>query len=98
MRDARRDDLDRLVAEHREALDREIARSGAARRVRDNVMRRAADPLAGLSWRRIAAAVLVAGALGVTVDLLLPEPNNDDVMMVSALDALDLPGDLPGIR
>jgi hypothetical protein len=91
MRDIRRDDLEKLMAEERNALDGEIARSGAPRRVRDSVMRRSADPLAGLSWQRIAAAVLVAGMLGGAVDLLLPEPGADDVTMVSALDMLDLP-------
>jgi hypothetical protein len=91
MRDVHRDDLGRLMAEERDALDREIARSGASRRVRDSVMRRGADPLAGLSWQRIAAAVLIAGMLGGAVDMLLPEPSVDDVTMVSAIDILDLP-------
>lgn len=84
-------DLDRLLMEHREALDREIARAGAAKRVRDRAMRRASDPLADLPWQRIAAAVLVAGMLGGAVDLLLPEQSADpaEVTMVSALDEFD---------
>jgi hypothetical protein len=76
----RGDRFDRLMVEHREALDREIARSGALERVRDNVMlRRSVDPLQGLHWQRIAAAVLIAGMLGGAVDLLLPEQIVDPV-------------------
>lgn len=87
--------LDRLFAGEREALDREIARSGAAARVRDTVLARAtANPLAGLHWRRIAAAVLVAGMLGCAVDLMLPDrtPDSFDVAIVDPFYDLAQPG------
>jgi hypothetical protein len=95
MTDARPGALDRLMAEYREALDGEVARSGAVRRVRDYVMmRRPVAPLEGLHWQRIAAAVLIASMLGGAVDLLLPERVTDpvDVAIVEALYDLDQPG------
>lgn len=84
-----RSDLDRLLAERRDQLDSEIARSGAPDRVRDSVLARTStDTLIGLPWQRIAAAVLVAGMLGVAVDLLLPERPADpvDVAIVDIYD------------
>ncbi|MGH6925059.1 MAG: hypothetical protein ACRED5_15100 [Propylenella sp.] len=84
--------LARLIAEHRGALDAEVARSGALPRVRDNVLMRSSyDPLQGLSWRRVAAAVLVAGMLGGAIDLVLPEraPDTADVAIVGVLEDFD---------
>jgi len=89
----RHSELHRLLAGERDALDREIARSGALVRIRGNVLRRAtADPLAGLHWRRIAAAVLIAGMLGCAVDLLLPAraPDPVDVAIVDTPYEFDL--------
>ncbi len=80
--------LDRLIAEHRAALDAEIAGSGALLRVREGVLMRApGDPLDGLQWRRVAAAVLVAGMLGGAVDYLRPESVAEPVG-VAAVDVL----------
>jgi hypothetical protein len=86
--------LDRLLAEHRAVLDAEVVRSGAPTRVRNAVLTLySADPLAGLRWQRIAAAVLVAGMLGGAVDLLAPEGATEsvDVAIVDALYVLDQP-------
>jgi hypothetical protein len=56
----------------RARLDREIAQAGSVERVRRRILaRRFADPLAGIAWRRVAAAMIVAGMLGGAVDLLL---------------------------
>ncbi len=88
----RTDPLDRLLSGHRAALDAEVARSGAPERVRDAVLRLySADPLAGLHWQRIAAAVLVAGMLGGAVDLLMPERATEavDVAFADALYVVD---------
>ena len=80
-----------LLAE-RESLDAEIARSGAVSRIRKNVLARLpADPLAGMRWRSVAAAMLIAGMVGGVVDLVLPEPAAEapDVAMLYPLDGLD---------
>lgn len=89
-----RGDLDGLLAEQRNRFDAEIAQSGAVRRVRDTVLaRRSTDSLFDLHWRRIAAAVLIAGMLGGAVGLLLPERRVDpvDVAIVDLYD-MDQPG------
>ena len=67
--------LDDAIGDVRGRIDTEVARAGSPLRVQGHVMARiSADPLAGLSWTRIAAAVLVASMLGGAVDLmLLPE-------------------------
>jgi hypothetical protein len=72
--------LDRRLATERNALDQEIARSGALARLRGLPGRRnTADALAGISWRRVAAGVLFAGMLGGALDLMLPSPPADPV-------------------
>lgn len=63
--------LDRAIARHRSELDRELVESGAVERVRRRTLARLPSPLAEVGWRRIAAAVLVAGALGCVMDLYL---------------------------
>jgi hypothetical protein len=74
------DEIERLIAKTRNELDAEIAGSGALARIRDNMLRHASvDPLAGLHWQRIAAAVLIAGMLGGAIDLILPESRADPV-------------------
>jgi hypothetical protein len=90
----RADSFDRLVNSHRDSLDAEIVRSGALKRVRDNVLaRHSSDPLAGLHWQRIAAAVLIAGMLGGAVDLLMPDRSAEpvDVAIAEALYVIDQP-------
>jgi hypothetical protein len=69
--------LDRSFAEHRAALDREIAGAGSVVRVKQSVSKYAATPLAGFRWRRLAAAVVLAGMLGGALDLMLPERTFD---------------------
>lgn len=71
--------VDRMLDEARTALDTEIAASGAVERVRRAALaRRSANPLAGLPWQRVAAAVLVAAMLGGALDILvLPDPPSD---------------------
>jgi hypothetical protein len=66
------DAFDKALSFERARLDREIAQAGSVERVRRNILaRRVADPLAGIAWRRVAAAMLVAGMLGGAADLLL---------------------------
>jgi hypothetical protein len=81
--------FDHDLAEHREMLDREIAGAHAVAQLKRNLMRHAAGPLAGMDWRRIAAAVLVAGMLGGALDLMLPDAPTDQTD-IAVLDPLDL--------
>ncbi len=87
------DGLHRRLAAYAAAIDAEIARSGALARVRRNVLqRRPAGVFLDISWRRIAAAILVAGMLGGAVDLMLPDrqaADSFDVAIVDPLYALD---------
>jgi hypothetical protein len=85
-------DLDRKLADDRDQLDAEIARSGALARLgRLAAHRASAGLLADISWRRVAAAVLVAGMLGGVLDLMLPSPPADPIEMalVDPLASLD---------
>lgn len=83
--------LDRTLAAHRNAMDQEIAASGAASEIRRRLLSRiSTDPLAGIPWRSVAAAMLVAGMLGGAIDLVLPEPLElTDMAMLDPLDTLD---------
>lgn len=90
MRDIPRD-LDGKFAAYREALDLEIARSGAVPRLKRSLARHTTGPLAGMDWRRLAAGVLIAGALGGALDLILPDTTADQTE-VAILDPLDLDG------
>ncbi|HWT29874.1 MAG TPA: hypothetical protein VN240_02495, partial [Propylenella sp.] len=66
-------------------MDDEIARSGCCARVRTRTLARLRrHPYAGLDWRKIAAAFLVAGMLGGAIDVLLfrPESEPADIVMV----------------
>ena len=86
-------DLDRKLAEDRERLDAEIARSGALARFGRLASRRIpGHGLADIPWRRVAAAVIVAGMLGGGLDLMLPGPAADAIEMalVDPLASLDL--------
>jgi hypothetical protein len=83
--------LDRGIANGRDDLDRTVDDSGASARVVRRVLARVApDPLAGLRWQRIAAAILVAGMLGGALDLVMPEPADPlDLVMLDPLSAED---------
>jgi hypothetical protein len=83
---------DRALATAREGLDREIAQSGAALRIRRHLVSSLpGDPLAGLPWASVAAAVLVAGMLGGALDLVLPEPPEQvDLTLLDPLEAVDI--------
>ena len=83
--------LDQALAAHRDSMDQEIARSGAASRIRRRLLSRmSGDPLVGIAWRSVAAAMLVAGLLGGAIDLVLPEPfESTDMAMLDPLDTLD---------
>lgn len=84
--------LDRALGGARQALDDEIARSGALQRLRwQTLARLPLNALEGLGWHRVAAAVLIAGMLGGATDLLLPEPVTDtaDVVMLDPLSGVD---------
>jgi hypothetical protein len=80
--------LDRFLSAHRDAMDLEIVRSDAASRIRRRLLSQLpADPLAGMAWRSVAAAILVAGMLGGAIDLVLPEPLEPaDLAMLDPLD------------
>lgn len=63
--------LDAMLAEAREATDRAIGAEGAAARIRSTTLARIRrDPLADLSWRRLAAAMVLSAMVGSSVDLL----------------------------
>ena len=84
--------FDRSLAAEREALDAEIARSGAVVRLGHLTGRStAAGYLAEIPWRRVAAGVLLAGMLGSVLDLILPGPASDpiEVALFDPLDAAD---------
>jgi hypothetical protein len=85
-------DVDRALLAEREAIDGDVSRSGAAARIRAHLVGRlVSNPMAGWSWRSIAAAVLLAGMLGSVFDLVLPEPaaETPDVAMLDPLEAVD---------
>lgn len=83
--------LDGVLTGHRGELEGEIARAGALARLRQRLERRAAGPLAGVAWRRLAAAVVVAGLLGGALDLMLPErvAESLDVALVDPLSGFE---------
>jgi hypothetical protein len=80
--------FDSDLVEHREMLDREIAGARTVARLKRRLLRNAAGPLAGMDWRRIAAAVIIAGMLGGALDLMLPDAG--DQTDIAILDPLDL--------
>jgi hypothetical protein len=79
------------LAGHREMLDRDIAGAHTVARLKRSLARHAGGPLAGMDWRRVAAAVLVAGMLGGALDLMLPDAGADQTD-IAILDPLDLDG------
>jgi hypothetical protein len=80
----------KLMAE-RDGLDATLAAGGAAERVKRRTLAAVRPPLAGLDWRRIAAAMLVAAMLGGAMDLALVEPAPDEaeIVMLDPLTGLD---------
>jgi len=81
-------DLDREIVARRDRLDREIAGAGSVARLKLELAQYAAAPLGAFDWRRLAAAVVLAGMLGGAVDLMLPEPTADQAE-IAILDPLD---------
>lgn len=81
--------FDHDLAEHREMLDRDIAGAHTVARLKRSLLRQTAGPLAGMNWRRIAAAVVIAGMLGGALDLMLPDASADQTD-IAILDPLDL--------
>jgi len=78
--------LDRALAAHRGGVDREIEGSGAAERIARRMRGRfAAAAFGGLAWQKMAAAMLVAGALGGAMDLIV----SDQAAEASEFVALD---------
>jgi hypothetical protein len=82
--------LDAALGGFRDEIAETVARSGAAERIRTRTLRLIpADPLAGIRWQRIAAAVLLAGLLGAAMDLVFVEPEAPASEIVVAIDPLD---------
>ena len=77
-------ELDRAIVTARGELEDAIGRSGAVARVRQAALARfPQSPFGRIGWRRIAAAVLVAGMLGGAMDLILgQEGETADVALV----------------
>jgi hypothetical protein len=81
--------LDAKLAGERDAMDLAVRRSGAlARLSRRTLAQLDPDPLAGLRWERIAAALMVAALLGGATDLLLPKADSPDVVMLDPLEVV----------
>jgi hypothetical protein len=83
--------FDAKLTAHRDGLAAALAASGAAGRVKRRTLAAVRPPLAGLDWRRIAAAMLVAAVLGGAMDIALIEqtPEEAEVVMLDPLAALD---------
>lgn len=81
--------FDSDLAEHREMLDHEIAGAHTLARLKRSLARHSSGPLAGMDWRRLAAAVLIAGMVGGALDLMLPDTVADQTD-IAILDPLDL--------
>ena len=82
------DVLDRGLARAAEALDREIAASGAADRVVEQVAARVSRRAPGAVWFAIAAALIVAAGLGSLADLVFFGTRPDPAQEVVVLDPL----------
>jgi hypothetical protein len=81
--------VEKRLAEVRDAMDREIAATGAAERVRAAVL--AAIPrrrLQARRWAAVAAAVVVAAALGAVADVAILAPAGSESFEVVVLDPL----------
>src|SRR5688572_10724258 len=63
--------LDALVGEARMAADRDVATSGALSRIHEKALAPLrSDPLADLSWRRVAAALVLSAMVGSSTNFL----------------------------
>jgi hypothetical protein len=82
-------DIDGQFRNLRDLVDEDVLRAGAVARVKTNVLREATRPLGGLDWRRLAAGIVLAGALGGALDMMLPEPSQEP-SEIAILDPLDL--------
>jgi hypothetical protein len=79
--------FDAKLAGEREAMDLAVRGSEAlARLSRRTLAQLEPDPLAGLRWERVAAALMVAALLGGATDLLLPRTESPDVVMLDPLE------------
>lgn len=66
--------LDALLAEARDATDRDVAAAGSLSRIRAATLARVRrDPLTDLGWRRLAAAIVVSALAGSSVNLVFAE-------------------------
>jgi hypothetical protein len=79
--------LDARLDEARAATDREVA--GALSRIRERALAPfRADPLADLSWRRIAAALVLSAMVGSSTNFLFAETDatvEDTTLTIAAL-------------
>ena len=66
--------LDRAIARHKEQSARDLEASGALERVRRRALARVPVQVSRLGWHRIAAAMLLAGALGGVMDVYFARP------------------------
>jgi hypothetical protein len=85
--------LDALLDDARAATDRDVARSLS--RIREKVLASlGADPLADLSWRRVAAALVLSAMVGSSYNLLFADSEATTEDTTLAIAALAWPEDL----
>lgn len=85
-------ELDTALVAIRETRDKAAAPPGAIDRIRlATLSQLPPNPLAGFGWRKVAAAMLVAGMLGGATDLVLPDPRATapELVMLDPLSALE---------
>ena len=80
--------LDAGLASVRDAMDAEIAASGAVLRVRSAVLAAVPRRINARRWRLVAAAVVVAAGLGALADVTILSPAGSQPMEVVILDPL----------
>jgi hypothetical protein len=87
--------LDALMAEARMADDRDVAMSGALSRIREKALAPLrSDPLADLSWRRVAAALVLSAMVGSSSNFLFAERDATTEDTTLAIAALAWPEDV----
>ena len=85
--------LDALLDEARAATDREVA--GGLSRIREKALAPLrADPLADLSWRRVAAALVLSAMVGSSTNFLFADSDATTEDTALAVAALAWPEDL----
>lgn len=88
-------DLDARLDEARMAADRNVATSGALSRIREKALAPLrTDPLADLSWRRVAAALVLSAMVGSSTNFLFAETDTTTEDTTLAIAALAWPEDL----